>query len=80
MSTSFYNNTEYTELILSLIYWCLLDASGMAPSELIYGCFNIDCYVSMDMKKCQSRQSSLRGVLEHPEPYRGHAPGICVVL
>ena len=31
----------------------------------------------MDMKKCQSRQSSLRGVLEHPEPYRGHAPGVC---
>ena len=52
MITSFYNNTEYTELILSLIYWCLLDASEMAPSELIYGCFNIDCYVSMDMKKC----------------------------
>ena len=37
-----------------------LHASGMAPSELIYGCFNIDCYVSMDMKKCQSRQPGCR--------------------
>ena len=57
--TSFYNiDIVYRVLIAKDVYH--LHASGMAPSELIYGCFNIDCYVSMDMKKCQSRQPGCR--------------------